>query len=204
MSPCKDLIILVPCKDIEKTIEGILGRPQALGIRDIEFEIIRHIHRDPGVYQTAHEILRNYTEEFNYALAILDCEFGGSPSDPEEIVDHIQKNLDLVGWKDRSAVIAINPEVEIWVWNDSPILYTQIGAPLAEIHKIILEVNPSWWIPEQAKPVRPKEVLDEILRRNKLPRSSSLYGTLAEKVSLTKCTDGQFNRLRAILQEWFP
>jgi hypothetical protein len=58
-------------------------------------------------------------------------------------------------------------------------------------------------IDNQIKPVRPKEALEEALREVRKPRSSSLYQLLAEKVSLQKCTDNSFNKLKILLQKWF-
>jgi hypothetical protein len=38
----------------------------------------------------------------------------------------------------------------------------------------------------------------------KLPRSSAVYGNLAGRVSVERCTDVSFTRLRARLHAWFP
>ncbi len=54
------------------------------------------------------------------------------------------------------------------------------------------------------KPTRPKESLEAALRIPGLPRSSALYQTIAEKISLRRCTDEAFIRLRKQLVEWFP
>ena len=54
------------------------------------------------------------------------------------------------------------------------------------------------------KPKRPKEALEAALRMPDLPRSSALYQTIAEKISLRRCGDEAFIRLRNQLIEWFP
>jgi hypothetical protein len=53
------------------------------------------------------------------------------------------------------------------------------------------------------KPTRPKEALEAALRSPGLPRSSALYQTIAERISLRRCGDEAFIRLRKQLLEWF-
>ena len=54
------------------------------------------------------------------------------------------------------------------------------------------------------KPTRPKEALEAALRVPDLPRSSALYQAIAEKISLRRCGDEAFARLRKQLVTWFP
>ncbi|MFB3133348.1 MAG: hypothetical protein ACE10K_12585, partial [Rhodothermales bacterium] len=53
------------------------------------------------------------------------------------------------------------------------------------------------------KPQRPKEAVEAVLRATDTPRSSSLYRQLAQKVSLNRCDDPAFLKLKSTLQEWF-
>ena len=46
--PQKDLIILVADKNMEFAVRGILTRLEALGIRDITYDLYVHPERDPG------------------------------------------------------------------------------------------------------------------------------------------------------------
>jgi hypothetical protein len=50
----------------------------------------------------------------------------------------------------------------------------------------------------------PKEALELVLRKTGLKRSSSMYGKLARTVSLNRCTDPAFVRLKELLRVWFP
>ena len=43
-----------------------------------------------------------------------------------------------------------------------------------------------------------------VLKRQRMPRSSSLYQEIAQNVRLDKCQDTSFIRLRYILRTWFP
>jgi hypothetical protein len=59
-----DLVCLVADKNIEAAIEGILQRPSALGIREVQFEVIVHPNRDPGCFHQASELLAGYRGPF--------------------------------------------------------------------------------------------------------------------------------------------
>ena len=56
----------------------------------------------------------------------------------------------------------------------------------------------------QTKPTRPKELLETLTVRQKIPRSASLYVAITEKVSLRRCQDASFQLLTRTLQTWFP
>lgn len=54
------------------------------------------------------------------------------------------------------------------------------------------------------KPHAPKEAMEAVLRLARLPRSAARYRQLAEKISLDRCSDETFRKLRTTLQTWFP
>jgi len=56
----------------------------------------------------------------------------------------------------------------------------------------------------EIKPARPKEAMEAALRHVRMPRSSSIYGNLAQHVGFGRCTDGAFQKLKETLQAWFP
>jgi hypothetical protein len=60
------------------------------------------------------------------------------------------------------------------------------------------------WPDGQAKPDRPKEVLEAILKKNRIPRSSAIYKKITSKVSVQGCQDGSFLELLETLRNWFP
>jgi hypothetical protein len=39
---------------------------------------------------------------------------------PEEIEDEVEEKLSRSGWEDRARCVVIDPELEVWVWSDSP------------------------------------------------------------------------------------
>jgi hypothetical protein len=54
------------------------------------------------------------------------------------------------------------------------------------------------------KPDRPKEELDALVPVHRQPRSSALYEKVTARISLRRCNDPAFSRLRATLEAWFP
>lgn len=123
----KDLIVLVADKNMEFAVKGLLQRKQSLGIRDILFDVKVHSHRDPGIYNTAHDFLRIFINKYSYALVMLDKEGCRCNEDSVRIASNIQSNLNNSGWQDKSKVIVIDPELEIWIWSDSPEVSACIG-----------------------------------------------------------------------------
>jgi|Deesub1362A_J573_1020465.scaffolds.fasta_scaffold02208_5 hypothetical protein len=199
----KDLVILVADANMEHAVRGLLSRPQALGVRDgITFDIFKHPRHDPGVFHEAHEFLRPLQDQYRYALVMLDREGSGQENQSAQAIEaDIQQRLDSAGWRGRSAVVALDPELEVWVFSNSPHVIRVIADGDVELYRQILDAKP---VSAYGKPVRPKEVMEEILRRKCIPRSSGLYQELAERVSLARCQDPAFQRFQAILQGWFP
>lgn len=115
----------------------------------------------------------------------------------------IEDNLSRTGWKDRSAAIVIDPELEVWVWSDSPVVEKQLKWSSRYPGLRDWLVSKGFLRADATKPSRPKEAVEAVLREVRLPRSSSLYRALAERVSLAKCTDRAFEKLRSTLQRWF-
>jgi hypothetical protein len=205
-----DLIILAD-KNTCSALEGILSRPEALGIRPIQVEFVRYSLGDPGILRNAVELLRPYLHSCQYALVILDWEGSGrEKQSPAEVEKELQEELERNGWEDRCCVIVIDPELEVWVWTDSPHVPEVLRWRSNQESKSDLQSLKEWLArhrflqPGQAKPSRPKEAMEEVLRQTRIPRSSALYKELANKVSLRHCTDRAFCKLTETLRKWFP
>jgi hypothetical protein len=135
------------------------------------------------------------------AIVLLDVKFPGSPGSREAIETNIQQRLNTQGWEGRSRVIAIDPELEVWVWSDSPHVPRILGLAHSEIRDIADEHD--WWAKGAPKPIRPKELMSAALRRAGKVRSAAIYAQLAETVSVQRCKDAAFAGLRDTLREWF-
>jgi len=199
----KDLVILAADKQMEYALRGILGRDQSLGIRQLQVEYIPHPNKDPGCRSVAEKFLRPFHQDFAHALVIFDHHGAGRPdSAADELEKEVEDRLRKSGWEDRAQCIVIEPELEVWVWSDSP----QVKRCLEWDREIRLR---EWlqergrWEPGKEKPGQPKEALERVLRETGLPRSSALFRKLAERMSLQRCNDRAFVKLRRILREWF-
>ena len=199
----KDLVVLVADRDQEQTVSTLLTkRPQSLGIQEmsIDLDILRHPNRDPGVFHEAGDFLSVFAQQYQHALVLIDAEWGGLSV--EQIEEKIQGDLNKKGWEGRSAVIVINPELEIWVWAQSPHVPRLLGMDWEGIKNLGHQMG--YWQEDETKPSRPKELLLEVLRRTGKRRSARLYQQLAQKVGLKRCRDSSFRRFCEVLQAWFP
>lgn len=199
-----DLVVLVADKNQAAAVKGLLSRPQALGIRSLAAEMAVHPNRDPGCRRTAHQFLRREAGRFSHALVIFDREGCGAESEAcDGLEQGVRRNLSENGWGDRAAVLVIDPELENWVWSDSPHVEDALGWAKREPPLRDWLCNQGFLSKGQPKPPRPKEAMEATLRVVSKPRSSAIYYELAQKVSFTRCSDPAFRRLKDILQKWF-
>ena len=203
----KDLVILAADKDLEFALRGMLSRPEALGIRPVEAntDIFVEPEHDPACALRGVDFLDNLSEQYHYGLLIFDYEGSGKEATaPQELQKKLNAEFVSSKWGERARAIVLSPELEIWIWNDSPHVDEVVGWK---------NRNPKLrpWLIEQdylqegeAKPARPKEAFEAALREARKPRSASLYQQIAERVSLRRCTDTGFLELKGILSNWFP
>jgi len=208
--PC---VILVPDGNMAAAFRGYLTRENwnlSIGCATFEFNpdlggdlLVDGGGNDPGVYARAHELLRPYSHTHERALVALDCEWEGSPG-KDAIVRHITENLVSNGWSEENVkVIAIEPELDNWLWQDNPHVAKALryrGAP--PLRQLLDQTG--LWPAAQAKPSRPKETAEWVLRMARQPRSSAIYEELASCISIKGCTDIAFHELRETLRTWFP
>lgn len=200
-----DLMILVPDKNMEAAVRGILTRYQSLGIRQLDHRILVHPARDSGCLVQGCELLRSFARSHRHALILFDREGCGRESESREALEAVvETQLRASGWDDRGRAIVIDPELEIWVWSDSPHLPVALGwkEDLAALRRWLIDHR--HWPEGSAKPSDPKGAMEKVLRLSKRPRSSSIYADLARKVSLQRCRDAAFLKLRETLVAWFP
>lgn len=208
--PCA---ILVADSNMAATFKGWFARDQwhlSLGCAAFDFDgsiggdlLVDEGGNDPGVYTKGHELLRPYQRSHERALVVLDTEWEGSPG-RAVIEQRITANLVASGWAAQSVkVIAIEPELENWLWQDNPNVAQVLKYDGQPGLRQWLEQN-QWWPQGAAKPSRPKEAAEWVLRQTKQPRSSSIYQKLAERISIKSCTDAAFVDMHAQLRTWFP
>jgi hypothetical protein len=199
----RDLVILAADKSIELALRGLLSRPAAFKIRPLTFDVFVHPHHDPGCRQTAVELLRGFLRTHDRALVVFDWNGCGSSDAVGEIQESVESRLAANGWSQRCCAVVINPELEAWLWTDSLHVTKALGWP-GTYHGLRewLASAGSGFSPS-GKPIDPKDALHRCLRAKNIPRSASLFGSLAAQVSVDGCTDSAFNRLRTVLEGWF-
>lgn len=199
-----DLVCLVADRNMEAAIDAVLRRPQPLGIRAISFETVVHPRRDPGCFHEAAEFLSGFTARSNHALVVLDRQWDGAPAgSAAELEQRMERDLLSIGPSGWARTVVIDPELEVWVFSDSPHVAAELGWPAArEDLRSALEES-GLWPGDRTKPHDPKAAVEWVLRRASRPRSSSIYRALASKVSLKRCEDRSFLRLGELLRAWF-
>ncbi|MDN3234328.1 hypothetical protein [Pseudomonas sp. WAC2] len=208
--PC---VILVADSNMAATFRGYFKRDGwhlSLGCAPFEMNtdvgadlLVDEGGNDPGVYTKGHELLRPYQSSHHRALVVLDCKWEGAP-DKAAIVEHITARLVASGWaEDAVKVIAIEPELENWLWQDKPQVADALRYKGDKPLRQYLADN-GWWPADVAKPPRPKEAAEWVLRQTRRPRSSAIYQELAEYISIKGCTDAAFAEMHAAFLAWFP
>ncbi len=201
----KDLIILIADFDTENVLHGLLPRLEHVyGTQNFTYDIRKHPNRDNGCMNESVEFLRPFCTAYRYALVVFDKDGSGQETNSREIIEStIETALANNGWATENvAAIAIDPEVENWIWVNSVNMSKELNWNETKALFAWLQEN-GWREQDASKPTRPKEALEAVLRKTKKPRSASIYKNIAEKVSFTKCEDPAFLKLIEKMKFWF-
>lgn len=201
----RDLVLWVPDKNIEAALEALLQRNQSLGIKPLTPKIFPDPQRDPGCFKNGAVHLAGFRESYSHGLLVFDHSWDGCPAaNAVNLEMMVREQFEAKGIGEWADVVVLEPELEIWAWTDSPHLRRLLNwegnyESLREwLHSCGL------WKNSDAKPADPKAALEAVLRRTKLPRSSSFFRELAGSISFKRCLDPSFLRFQSILRRWFP
>ncbi|GGK89286.1 hypothetical protein Sme01_49550 [Sphaerisporangium melleum] len=201
----RDVVFLVADAGMEQMLRGFLGRPQVhRSVRcgpfafDPREDLFVAPTKDPGVYNTARELLRPFETLHRRAVVMLDAAWDGSPG-AEAIHKHIEQCLE--GAWEQFAVVVIDPELEAWVWQDN-VNVAQALKCTPDFRRVLADSG--HWPHDRLKPPDPKAALEHLRRRHKADGSKAAFRRLAEKVSVRHCQDPAFNHLCQHLRAWFP
>jgi hypothetical protein len=200
----QDLVILVADKNTQFALRGALRRPEALGVRTISHEFRMHPGRDGGVRTSGVDVLAREHRRFAHALLIFDLE--GSGADDTRTALDIESDLDTrlePVWGGDAKSIVVTPEVDIWLWGTDNALHDVLRWPLKASMRGWLR-DRGFGFDASDKPKRPKEAMEAMIPVHRQPRSSALYEKITGKISLRRCADPAFLRLREALRRWFP
>jgi hypothetical protein len=186
------------------SVLGILSRHQSLQFSELSVDVYVHPESDPGCLRRAHDFLRPLHRQYSHAVVMFDREGCGRGNESREVLEEeVEQRLAATGWANRAAVVVIDPELEIWVWSDSPEVDSTLGWPGARQRLAHWLIAQGYRREGEAKPIRPKEAFEEALRIARKRRSSIIYRQLAERVSLHRCADPAFAKLTKSLRNWF-
>jgi hypothetical protein len=204
--PPNDLIVLVADKNTQFAVRGLLSRHAALGIRQITSDIYVHPERDPGCLRKCDAFLSSFRQSHRHAMVVFDREGCGREEESRSALEQlVEKSLLRTGWEQsRVAAVSPDPELEVWVWSDSPEVDACLGwhgnspglRPWLRANRFLTS--------DFTKPTRPKEAMEAALRQVRKARSSAIFRALAESVSVERCADPAFAKFRATLTKWFP
>lgn len=207
----RDCLFLVADKNMQAAFEGFLTRPnvhQSLGCGAFEFDprldlVVAAGDNDPGLYTRGHELLRPYQGSHRRAIVVLDADWDGSPG-AQVIIEHLTGQILSTGWPEESVrVVVIDPELENWIWQRNEHVARGLGFQRLEALMADPDFREAW--PEgQTKPASPKESLELLLCKQRIPRSSAIYKRITAQVSIKHCEDAAFHSLIEALRSWFP
>jgi len=202
--PEKDLVVLAADSQMEFAVKGLLTRGAALGFREPSVDFLVHPAKDPGCLLRGHDFLRPLYRQYHHAIVMLDREGCGREASLRELLESdLEQRLSSSGWGDRAAAIVLDPELEVWVWSDSPEVDAVLGWTGRTPRLEEWLRTQGYCTPRQMKPNRPKTALEQALRLARKGRSSAIFFELAKRVSVRRCSDPAFLKFKATLQQWF-
>jgi len=207
----RDLLFLVADKNMQYAFRGLFSRDAlgaVLGCGPIDFDwrsdiVVASGQNDPGLYTRSGELLKVYKGQYRHAVVAMDAEWNGSPG-PEKIRERLHSHLTDAGWPPPAGLaLVLEPEVDIWLWSDSPHTASALGWDSREQLQSAL-IEQRWLKAGEIKPERPKEAAAWALRHKRKPRSSNVYAEVTKRVSILRCQEPAAQELLHALQAWFP
>lgn len=94
----KDLVVVVSDRDMQQALKGVLDRPQALGVRQIDVDIYPHSQHDPACARHGVEFMADFSEQYRYGLLMFDHEGSGrKQTPPQELASIIDADFFPIG-----------------------------------------------------------------------------------------------------------
>lgn len=160
--------------------------------------------KDPGLFARGHEIARRYLATHDHLVVLLDSAWQGSPGS-RRIERDLRERLERNGWSaEKFEVIAIEPELEAWVWSDRRGLYNALSDELEPNRRASLRSSLEAAEGKEEQVGDRKAELAKLRKRLGIPASSAQFRRFAKVARIERCTDPAFTRLREALRRWFP
>ena len=213
----RDIVFLVADGQMEETVKGFFENPayeRRLECKRFEFDarqdLLNHPGKDPGVYSGAHKFLKLYLHTHQHAVVMLDFDFNDNlqNKDYDELCKEINENMVSVGWpEDRFFVMAINPELEVLMWQQNTQgieLIIDYPGQQGSLRKWLGDCN--LWPNDAPKPPDPKAAIDKVRSQSwgQMKTRSQIFKHIAKNVSFRDCQDQAFVGLWRQFQAWYP
>ena len=138
-----------------------------------------------------------------HGLVVFDHDGCGRESTPREVLEaELEGRFAGVGWGGRAAAVIISPEVESWIWSESPAVDAELGWT-GRSPGLCAWLAARGWL-RGVKPHHPKEAYRAALLAVNRKPSPERLSRLAAQVSFQRCVDPAFLKLKTALQSWFP
>lgn len=213
----RDIVFLVADGEMQATVEGFFENPafdHRLQCARFEFDtkqdLIKHPRKDPGVYQEGHNLLKSYVDTHNYAVVMVDFAFNDNlqKMNYQQFRENIKTNMRSAGWPyDRFFVMAINPELEVLMWQADTRRVEPIFDYPGESGTLRTWLQDrNLWDTDALKPTDPKAAIDKVRGQSwgRKKTHSQLFKRIAKEVSFRGCKDESFNCLLQQIQAWYP
>lgn len=207
MSEKRDVVFYVADGTMEAVFQKFLGKGAfegRLGCKSFSYDIARDPRStDGGLHRRAHLLLEGYKNTHEKVVVVLDQQFGGElPA--EQVRQDIEANLEKSGWATGSyAVIVIDPELEVWLWQDNGHVEHAVGYKgQKRLREHLADIGE--WPNDQAKPSDPKASIQKLIKSNRAGPPMVVYSNIASNVSAKRCVDGAFQSMVDQLGGWFP
>jgi hypothetical protein len=213
----RDIVFLVADGEMQATVEGFFSNnafDQRLQCARFEFDtkqdLIKHPRKDSGVYQDGHNLLKSYFNTHQYAVVMVDFDFNDNLTvmDYGQFCENIKTKMLTVGWpEERFFVMAINPELEVLMWqSDTRRVENVFGyqGPSGGLRAWLQKRN--LWTEGLSKPQDPKAAIDKVRSQSwgRKKTHSQIFKRIAKDVSFRGCEDESFNGLLEKIQLWYP
>ncbi len=213
----RDIVFLVADGEMQATVEGFFENEafdQRLQCARFEFDtkqdLIKHPRKDAGVYQDGHNLLKSYMGTHQYAVVMVDFAFNDNLEimDYGQFCDNMKAKMKKSGWpEERFLIMAINPELEVLMWQADtrriePIFNFQ--GESGGLRAWLQERN--LWEIGLPKPQDPKAAIDKVRNQNwgRKKTHTQIFKRIAKDVSFRGCEDESFNSFLRQIQAWFP
>ena len=202
----KDLVVLTADGTISRTIQTLMAdRREELGISAVTVDFQTHRHRDSGCRSAPGDAINPLRNSYRKGMVIFDFHGSGESSRTAiQLEMDLGQQLQDTGWQpDGIAVVAIEPELEAWVFGASVHrLERLVGWSQPQSIRDWLQIN-GFLASGETKPNDPQAAFDGMLRAHQKRRSRRLFADLARTVNFSRCQDRAFQKFRATLQRWF-